>query len=291
MSSIKRFTRRAATVLALACSLSLPVTALAGAHGGQSRPQEILLDPAKRTEVTGTVLVTGANRGIGLEMARNYAERGWTVIATARNPASATELNEIAAEYPGKVSVEKLDVTSQADVDALAAKYKGRPIDVLLNNAAWLGDPADQKFGSYDFDVFLGVMDTNVAGPLRMAQAFIDNVAASDQKKIVAITSVQGSITLIRSASIQFYNASKTALNMSMRALSAAVEDQGITVALISPGAVDTDMMALALGGSNFQMRLLTPAQSAEAVINVIDQYGLDMNGTFLSHEGAKLPW
>lgn len=290
MASMNRFSRRAAAALALACSLSLPVTALAGAHGGQSRPQEILLDPAKRTDITGTVLVTGANRGIGLELARNYAERGWTVIATARNPAGATELNEIAAGNP-KVKVEKLDVTSQADVDALAAKYKGQPIDVLLNNAAWLGDPADQKFGSYDFDVLLGVMDTNVAGPLRMAQAFIDNVAASEQKKIVGITSVQGSLTLIRSASIQFYNASKTALNMSLRALSAAVEDQGITIALISPGAVDTDMMALALGGSNFQMRLLTPAQSAEAVINVIDQYGFDMSGTFLSHEGAKLPW
>lgn len=290
MPSMTRFTRRTAASLALACALSLPVAALAGAHGGQARPQEILLDPAKRTEITGTVLVTGANRGIGLEMARNYAERGWTVIATARNPGGATELNEIAAGNP-KVKVEKLDVTSQADVDALAAKYKGQPIDVLLNNAAWLGDPADQKFGSYDFDVFLGVMDTNVAGPLRMAEAFIDNVTASEQKKIVGITSVQGSITLIRSASIQFYNASKTALNMSMRALSAAVEDQGVTIALVSPGAVDTDMMALALGGSNFQMQLLTPAQSAEAVINLIDQYGFDMSGTFLSHEGARLPW
>lgn len=271
-------------------SLGLSLTVLAGGHGGQSRPQEVLVDPAKRTEITGTVLVTGANRGIGLEMARNYAERGWRVIATARSPGTADELNAIAAKYP-QVAVEKLDVTSQSDVDALAVKYKGQPIDVLLNNAAWLGDPADQKFGDYNFDVFLGVMDTNVAGPLRMAEAFIENVAASEQKKIVAITSAQGSLTLIRSASIQFYNASKSALNMSMRALSAAVEDRGVIVALISPGAVDTDMMALALGDSNFQMRLLTPAQSAEAVINVIDQNGMELNGAFLSHEGTRIPW
>lgn len=281
---------RAGIVVCAALTLSLPLTALAGGHGGSSRPQEVLVDPAKRTDITGTVLVTGGNRGIGLEMVRNYAERGWRVIATARKPDKADELQEIAAEYP-KVAIEKLDVTVQADVDALAAKYKGQPIDVLLNNAAWLGDPDDQLLGNYDFDMFLGVMDTNVAGPLRMAEAFIDNVAASEQKKIVAITSAQGSITLIRSASIQFYNASKSALNMSMRSVSAAVEDKDVIVALISPGAVDTDMMATALGDSDFQMRLLTPAQSAEAVINVIDQYGMDLNGTFMSHEGTKIPW
>jgi len=280
----------AAAALAVTLTLSLPGLAEAGAHGGQARPQEVLIDPAKRSDITGTVLITGANRGIGLEMARNYAERGWRVIATARSPDRATELQELAEQHP-KLSIEQLDVTSSEEVAALAAKYRGQPIDVLLNNAAWLGAPEDQLLGSYDFDVLLGVMDTNVAGPLRLAEAFLEHVAMSEQKKIVGITSVQGSLTLIRSASIQFYNASKSALNMSYRALSAAVEERGITVALISPGAVDTDMMAQALGGSDFQMRLLTPAQSAEAVINVIDGYGFEMSGTFLSHEGSQLPW
>ncbi|MCC5795116.1 MAG: SDR family oxidoreductase [Chromatiales bacterium] len=279
----------AAAVLAT-LSIVLPDTAIAGAHTGPPRAQDLLVDPGKRSDITGTVLITGANRGIGLEMARNYAERGWTVIATARNPDRADELNALAADNPG-VSVERLDVTSDAEVAALAQKYRDQPIDVLLNNAAWLGDPADQRLGNYNFEVLLGVMDTNVGGPLRLAEAFLDNVARSEQKKIVGITSAQGSLTLIRSDTIQFYNASKTALNMSYRALSFAVRDKGITVALVSPGAVDTDMMALALGGADFQMRLLTPAESAEAVINVIDQYGFDMSGTFISHDGARLPW
>jgi NAD(P)-dependent dehydrogenase (short-subunit alcohol dehydrogenase family) len=264
--------------------------ALAGGHGRAPRPEDILMDPAKRTDITGTVLITGANRGIGLEMARNYAKRGWTVIATARKPEKAADLNAIAAEYD-KVAVEQLDVLNQEQVDALAAKYKGKPIDVLLNNAAILGAPDQQKFGTYDFDLLQRVMNTNVAGPLRMAEAFADNVVASEQKKIVAITSVQGSITLIRGDTIQFYNASKSALNMSMRAVANAVKKQGVTVALISPGAVNTDMMREALGNSNVRMRLLTPADSAEAVINVIDQYGFDMSGTFMDHRGAKIPW
>lgn len=264
--------------------------ALAGGHGRAPRPEDLLVDPAKRTDITGTVLVTGANRGIGLELARNYAERGWTVIATARKPEKADELNAIAKANP-KVSVERLDVLDQAQVDALAKKYQDTPIDVLLNNAAILGAKEPQMLGNYDMDLFMRVMNTNVAGPLRMTEAFLENVAASDQKKIVAITSVQGSLTLIRSDTIQFYNSSKSALNMNMRAVSAAVKDRGITVALVSPGAVDTDMMKTALAGSKFQMRLLSPADSAEAVINVIDQYGLELSGTFMSHRGAKIPW
>jgi len=279
----------AAPLLALGL-LGLMSDALAGGHGRTPRPEDLLADPAKRTDITGTVLITGANRGIGLAMARNYAERGWTVIATARKPEQADDLNAIAADNP-KVSVERLDLLDQSQVDALAAKYKGQPIDVLLNNAAILGAPDEQELGNYNMDLFLRVMNTNVAGPLRMTQAFVDNVAASSQKKIVAITSVQGSITFASRASIPFYNSSKSALNMVMRSVQAAVKDQGITVALISPGAVDTNMMQEAMGGRNVRLRLMDPADSAEAVINVIDQYGVDLSGTFMSHQGSKIPW
>lgn len=279
----------------LILALVLPVLlasglAQAGAHEGQRKPAEPLLDPAKRSGITGTVLITGANRGIGLELARNYAQRGWRVIATARKPEKADALKAIAAEHP-KLSIERLDVLDQTQVDALAEKYRGQPIDVLLNNAAILGDKKVQVFGNYDFAEFNRVMNTNVAGPLRVSQAFYDNVRASEQKKIVAVTSVQGSLTLVRNGMIQFYNASKAALNMTMRGVSKAVKNDGVTVALISPGAVDTDMMKQALAGLDIRMHLLTPAESAEAVINIIDQYGLDMSGTFVSHQGRKLPW
>jgi NAD(P)-dependent dehydrogenase (short-subunit alcohol dehydrogenase family) len=264
--------------------------AWAGAHRGGPNPEDILIDPTVRTDITGTVLLTGANRGIGLAMARNYAERGWKVIATARKPEKADDLKAAAKEFPN-ISIERLDINDQAQVDALADKYRGTPIDVLFNNAAVLGDRTRQVFGEYDFDLFELIFRTNVAGPMRMAQAFIEHVEASEEKKIVAMTSAQGSLTLVRMAQIQFYNASKSALNMSMSSMSAALEDRGVTVVLVSPGAVDTDMMAESLGGRKFPGRLMTPEQSAEAVINVVDQYGLDMTGTFISHQGAKLPW
>jgi len=284
------FRRFSLHTIALLMALSIAGTALAGAHRGGPKPEDILLDPTVRTDITGTVLITGANRGIGLAMARNYAERGWKVIATARKPKKADELQAAAKEFPG-ISVERLDINDQSQVDALAEKYRGTPIDVLFNNAAVLGDRTRQVFGDYDFELFELIFRTNVAGPMRMAQAFIEHVEASEQKKIVAMTSAQGSLTLVRMAAIQFYNASKSALNMSMSSMSAALEDRGITVALVSPGAVDTDMMAESLGGRKFPGRLITPEQSAEAVINVVDQYGLDMTGTFISHQGAKLPW
>lgn len=273
--------------LTLACAA---LALLAGGLAQADARNKQLLDPAKRSDITGTVLITGANRGIGLELARNYAQRGWRVIATARKPEKADALKAIAAEHP-KVSIERLDVLDQAQVDALAEKYRGQPIDVLLNNAAILGNKQAQQFGSYDFDEFNRVMNTNVAGPLRVSQAFYDNVRASEQKKIVAMTSVQGSLTLVRNGMIQFYNASKAALNMSMRAVSKTVKDDGVTVVLVSPGAVDTDMMAQALAGLDVKLRLLTPAESAEAVINIIDQYGLNMSGTFMSHHGTRIPW
>lgn len=286
-------TRRLCAALAtglLAASL-VPSAALAGAHGGPPKAADLLVDPTKRSDVTGTVLITGSNRGIGLAMAKNYAARGWTVIATARSPGKADELKALAKQYPDTVSVERLDVTDPGEIEALAKKYEGQAIDVLLNNAAMLGDPQGQVLGNYDFDLFLRIMNTNVAGPLRVSQAFVDHVARSDMKKIVAITSTQGSLTFIRMPGLQFYNSSKSALNMVMKGLSAAVEERGVTVALVSPGAVDTDMMDLALGGRSFPGGLITAEESAEAVINIIDQYGPELGIVFMSHEGARLPW
>ena len=266
-------------------------SAWAGAHTGAERPQfDVLFDPAKRSDVTGTVLVTGGNRGIGLELVRNYAERGWNVIATARKPDEATELNEIAAGK-GNVLVVQMDLLDHDGIDALAQRLNDVAIDVLLNNAAILGEPNDQKIGAFDYDVFERVIDVNVIGTTKMVEAFLPHVRMSKQKKIVAVTSGQGSIGMVRSGSIAFYNTSKAALNMIMRSTSQALKGDGITVALISPGAVDTDMMNLALDRAGVQFPLLTPQQSAEAVINVIDQYGLDNTGRFISHEGEEYPW
>ena len=165
-----------------------------------------------------TVLITGASRGIGFELARQYAERGWGVIATARDPATAASLQEMAGQHPN-VIIETLDVTDFHEIDALASRYQGVPIDVLINNAGILGDNDSQKFGNFDYAAFDAVMATNVKGPTRMVEAFIDNVAASEQKKIMSISSLVGSIEMTFGGQT-FYRASKSALNMVMRNLS-----------------------------------------------------------------------
>ena len=252
--------------------------------------QTLAVPAANATNKPGTVLITGSNRGIGLELARWYAKQDWSVIATARKPDKATALQAIAAEYP-KVTIDQLDLLDFDMIDKLAAKLAGQPIDVLLNNAAILGEPNDQNFGSMDFDLLTRIMATNVNGPMKMAEAFIDHVEASEQKKIVAITSAQGSISSLRSPSIAFYNMSKAALNMGMKSNSRALKKRGVTVALISPGAVDTDMMNLALDRAGVSFKLLTAAQSANLVATVIGNYGLDRTGTFVSHKDEVIPW
>lgn len=263
-------------------------TLIAGAAAGLAT-QGLTVTPAE-ADSSPTVLITGANRGIGLEFARNYAMQDWHVYATARRPEAADDLKAIAAKYP-KVHIEQLDVLDHDRIDSLAEKLNHQPIDVLLNNAAILGEPNDQNFGVRDYELFQRIMATNVAGPMKMAEAFVEHVARSNQKKIVAITSAQGSISSMRSSSIVFYNMSKSALNMGMRSNSFELKPREITVALISPGAVDTGMMQLALERAGVKFPLLTPVDSAAMVIDVISKYGLEQSGTFLSHEGTEIPW
>jgi NAD(P)-dependent dehydrogenase (short-subunit alcohol dehydrogenase family) len=231
-----------------------------------------------------TVLITGSSRGIGLEITRRYAEKGWRVIATCRKPDKATELQAVAAEYPD-VTIDRLDVTDFEMIDALAEKYAGTPIDVLLNNAGISGGSENQVFGEFKYDVYDKVMAVNVLGPLRMSEAFIEHVAASEQKKIINITSGQGSITNTFGGQY-FYRASKAALNMVMRTLSVELKKQGITVGLLSPGFVRTDFTK----GLDFPF-MITPEESAEAVVKLIDNYTIEDTGTFVRHTGEPFPW
>ena len=144
--------------------------------------------PRAEGGTAATVLITGSNRGLGLEFVKQYAARGWRVLATARNPEGATELRAIAAKNRN-VTVDRLDVQDVPAIKALAAKYRGTSIDVLLNNAGVLGDMKAQAVGSLDAREFDEVMAANVFGALATADAFLDHVAASRQKKIVSLTS------------------------------------------------------------------------------------------------------
>jgi NAD(P)-dependent dehydrogenase (short-subunit alcohol dehydrogenase family) len=237
----------------------------------------------------GTVLVTGSNRGLGLELAKQYAAGGWRVIATARDPAGAAELRALAAA-DHDIAVEKLDVLDDRAIEALAAKYSGTPIDVLLNNAGVLGDLDAQQLGSLDYAEFEEVMHVNAYAPLAMAQAFLTHVASSKQKKIVALTSRSGIVSLPGWRGPYFYRASKIALNMQMHVLADDLRERGIVVAVVSPPPTDTDMLR-ALAGPETAARQARPPQVIAGLIKVIDGLTLENSTQPLYFDGTVLPW
>ena len=245
---------------------------------------------AAAQQSSGTVLITGANRGLGLEFTRQYAARGWKVIATTRNPETATELRALAAKSRS-VSIDRLDLDDRAAIKALATKYRGTSIDVLINNAGVLGDMKAQTAGALDYAQFEEVMSVNVYGALAMAEAFRDHVAASSQKKIVSLTSRSGIISQPGYRGPSFYRASKVALNMVMRVLADELRERGLIVALVSPPPTETDMLRQLIGPEN-AARQGKPPDVIGGLIKVID--GLSMQnsgGPPIYFDGTVLPW
>ncbi len=242
---------------------------------------------AQPAQAAPTVLITGSNRGIGFGLVRQYAFKGWTVIATARHPETADDLKAFAAEHPN-VRIERLDVTDLASIEAVAEKYRGTPIDVLINNAGILGSIQDQTLGSFDYDTLEQVLDVNTIGPLRVASAFLDHVAASEQKKIMTVTSGLGSMALAQHfGGYYYYRISKAGVNMAMRVLRADVRDQGIVVGLVSPGIVDTDLNR----ESGNSRKGITPDESARGLVEVIDAMTIESSNAMINYDGGTIPW
>ena len=247
-----------------------------------------------------TVLITGSNQGIGLEFAKQYAARGWTVIATHRRATTPDELAKLAAKYP-KVRVEKMDVTDATQIEALHAKLKGEPIDLLLSNAGLVRtDPLDkpggntnQMFGTLDYKLLDDFIHTNVAGPLKICETFIDNVRASKLKKIVAISSAAGSVSvppfMPNGSPVPdhyWYRISKAALNSAMVILAAQLKPDGITVVMFHPGGVQVESFGnVKLPGFE------PPEQAIGKMIRTIDGLTLKDTGRFLDNDGKNHPW
>ncbi len=269
-----------AAILGFWCALSGALAA--AAPSGTLQPAAAAPD-----SYVPTVLVTGANRGIGLELARQYAARGWKVIGTARKPAEATDLNALAAGSDGRVVVEALDVMDLAAIDALATKYAGQPVDILFNNAGITGGGSNQQFGkNMQWELFDSVYRTNVVGPLKMAEAFLPHLLASQQKKISNVSSSQGSIASTKTGTLYIYRSSKAALNMLMWNLALQLKGRGVSVALIDPGPVDTDMMA------GLPKKMLRPVPlAASQLIGITDRLDTGNTGTFWTFDGTVLPW
>jgi NAD(P)-dependent dehydrogenase (short-subunit alcohol dehydrogenase family) len=232
-----------------------------------------------------TVLITGSNRAIGLEFARQYAEKGWNVIATARTPGKADELKKLAASNKNLV-IEELDVTDEAEIAALAKKYHGKSIDVLINNAGIMGAASAQKYGQFDYRELDKVMAVNVVGPLRISQAFADHVAASRQKKIVCISSGLGFMKMSQYIpNLYFYKISKAGLNIAIGTLANDLRKRDIIVFRLGPGMVNTRMLEQSgMGGKGIE-----PKKSVAGMITMIEKVTPQMTHDVYDYDGKKL--
>ena len=224
-----------------------------------------------------TILITGANRGIGLEFVRQYAAEGWRVHAACRDPDKAAELKVV----KGDVRLHRLDVTDEGQIDALEAALAGEPIDILINNAGVRG--MGDSFGSTEVAGWLETLRVNAIAPVRVSEGLITNLERGHRKLIVNITSRLGSVAENSSGGSYAYRSSKAALNMAAKSMSVDLKGRGITVVVFHPGWVQTDM-----GGSGAPV---TPPESVAGMRAKIAKLTAADSGHFFNYTGQPIPW
>lgn len=223
-----------------------------------------------------TTLITGANRGIGLELTKQYASGGDTVLACCRNPGSADALNAIEG-----VEVLPLDVTDGTSVKALASTLEGRPIDILINNAGIMGGE-HQTQGDMDYDAWAQTFLVNTMGPFRVITALMENLKSAETPKIITVTSQMGMLSR-RSTGAHAYRSSKAAANKVMQVLANELEGDTIIVCPVHPGWVRTDM-----GGPSASVGV---EKSASGLIKLIAGLTMKESGRFFQYDGEELAW
>lgn len=228
-----------------------------------------------------TVLVTGANRGLGLEFVRQYAASGARVLACARHPGGAKALLDLAAASNGKITVHPLDVSSDASVAHLAAEIRAEPIDILINNAGVYGGD-HQRLGDLDYETWMRTLNVNALGPVRVVEALRTNLGKGGDKKAIAITSAMGSTPRHDGAAL-IYRSSKAALNNAIHGLSIVLKGDGIIAVPMHPGWVQTDM-----GGPSAP---LTPQQAVASMMKVIGGLTPADSGRYINYDGGEIPW
>ncbi|HJP04309.1 MAG: short-chain dehydrogenase [Chromatiales bacterium] len=234
-----------------------------------------------------TVLITGSNRGIGFEFVRQLSARDWQIIATTRNPDGATALAGLAAD-DADIVIEKLDVTSDEDIAALAAKYLEHPIDILLLNAARGPAPktAMSQLAHLDWELAGSFFQVNAIGPMKVTQALMENVKASNMKQVIVMSSDSGSFIAGSQLPILYhYKASKAALNMYFHTLAFETKKRGVMTVMLHPGLVGTNEQLAKFPGA------LKTEDSVSQMLNVMDGLTLEDNGRFISYEGESMPW
>lgn len=229
-----------------------------------------------------TILITGSARGIGFELARQYAQAGDRVFATCRNPDAATKLHEVASGAGSQLTVHGMDVGDSASVQALADKIGTEPIDILINNAGVWGGLETQTFQNMDYDNWAYEFNVMAMGPFRVIQTFLPNVIAGQQRKIVTLSS-QVAAHVYDHLIGYSYASAKAAVNRLMTALATELKDQGVIVVPMHPGWVKTEMAG--------DVADIEPSESAEGVRQVIAGMTLADSGTFLKWTGDIHPW
>ena len=249
-----------------------------------------------------TVLVTGANSGIGLEFTKQYLARGWAVIATHRRSEVPKTLADLQAKYK-TLRVERVDVTSIEQVRALATRLANVPIDVLINNAgvyndrgtcaadddACAGDWTTQNFGKMRYELLDTILSVNVKGPLLVSETLYQNVRASKLKKIIAVSSSNGSLTGPQAGGgAIFYRSSKAALNRAMQLVAESVKRDGVTVVMFNPGPTLTEHQMYLKG--QFKGMLET-SFTVGNMVKTIDAVTIADTGKFLRYDGVPEAW
>ena len=229
-----------------------------------------------------TILITGANRGLGLEFTRQYLTEGYSVIAACRNPDAAHALRELERTASGALSVVEVDVADTASVKRAAARVPTPMIDVLVNCAGVFGT-GGHTIGSLDYDAWRAVLEVNALGPARMCEAFLDQIARSDRRLVVTITSGLGSLADNTTGGYIPYRTSKAAVNMLMRSAAIDLKPRGVTCVVVNPGWVKTDM-----GGPNAK---LSAEESVGALRRLIAKIRPQDSGRFYNYDGREFPW
>ncbi len=229
-----------------------------------------------------TVLVTGANRGLGLEFCRQYAEAGWKVLACCRKPEDAADLRSLAVKHPA-LSLHTLDVADFASADRLSGELADESIDVLLLNAGVYADSGQNGFGAMDYRLWLDSFITNTQAPVKLAEVFLPQVKRSGRRLIVAISSLMGSMADNTSGGSLMYRSSKAALNAVMKSLALDLADADVGMLILHPGWVKTDM-----GGPNAPT---SPQDSIAGMRQVIEAYTPTHSGRFFDFRGNAAPW
>ena len=232
-----------------------------------------------------TVLVTGANRGIGLAVAKVYAESGDKVFAACRQPEKADELKSLQKNHPGLVDLVALDVDSDESVKSAAKEVGGKAghLDALINMAGIMPGRYDAKLEEMDFNDSRKAYETNVLGPLRTAKFFLPLIRKAKNGRIVNVTSGLGSISGTDNPNFYAYGASKSALNKVSRTLALELKKDNIVCVALDPGWVKTDM-----GGPN---AWLTPEQSSTAIVKTVKDLTMERTSLFIYNDGKTLNW